>query len=123
MYQGVRAGTIQNVFNVCYHTIGAEWTWDLDFSETHDVYVDLYISSPSTGSRSAETWYLGEVGNGVGSADYTGISPDAVSPNDFRAGAEINSDDCWEWSSLHYYGNGDEWDPNAYGGCGDGYAR
>lgn len=124
-YQGVLAGYVNQVYNNCGGGIGVTFTWDSDFALNHPgAYVDLYVSSPWSSSRGAETWYYGRVTDATPNWIYynwysPALLPSSVAPDDFRAGAEINSDNCWEWTSLHYYGNGSEWDANPFGGCGD----
>lgn len=119
------AGYVEQLYNTCDGTLGVEWTWDTNWAAAHyGSYVDLYLSSPDGNYGSPfTTGVLTRVYTWDGWDTWWGTNLDhgAAKPNDdWRAGAQINNDNCWQWGTLHWYG-GQDWG-GPVGGCGAAYA-
>lgn len=117
-YAGYYAGQVEQMWDSCTGVVWAHWQWAGSFQTGPyaGATVGLAIGSPyqrtdwvnNAATTSSKDVYFG--GWNAGGDVYNIVSPD-----DWRAGAEINNDGCVQWGTLHWYG-GQDWD-GPQGGC------
>ncbi|MFC0842542.1 hypothetical protein ACFH04_02180 [Streptomyces noboritoensis] len=117
-WQGwITAGWVQQYWNQCTDHVGVYWWWNQDFINRVGGTATIKVSSPygrllASGyvNTSITQWYFE-------ASQWTHGTP---SPDAWRAGAEVNSSNCTQWATLHWYG-GQDWDGDR-GGCNNPYA-
>jgi len=119
-YQGQKAGYIWGYY--CGDGMAAAvFAWEPTFSHSHaNATVRLAVGSAYSSDRRFYGYYdsvVHPVSDGPTLVFYSEVGIHMASPDAWRAGADINESGCIQWSSLHYYGDGSEWD-GPRGGCG-----
>lgn len=119
-YSGAYAGQVEQIYNTCDGTVGVHWQWSSGFRAANpNAYVQLALNSPYWSSWWGPLATLAKQSQDVWWWD-SGLPHGTPKPDQWRAGAMVNHNNCIEWGSLHWYANGTEVD-GPYGGCDDFY--